>query len=91
MVQSGKGRPPDSEEMSEWQFWLGNQVEGYAEAYFNKGIAQGSGGDIQRAIEEFREALRLEPHLAGAYYSRGNMRVDVGDIDGALRDFDAAI
>ena len=44
---------------------------GYAEAYYNRGIAYARKGDLDRAIQDYDKALELKPDLAVAYYNRG--------------------
>jgi rhomboid protease GluP len=48
-------------------------------------------GDIAGAVPELDEALRLERTLARAYYLRGTIRADQGNVDGAVADLGAAI
>ncbi len=48
-------------------------------------------GDTAGAVPELDEALRLERSLARAYYLRGTIRAEHGDIDGAIADLGAAI
>jgi len=47
--------------------------------------------DLDRAIADFDQAIRLNPEYAAAYYSRGTARDQKGDSDGAIADFDRAI
>ena len=42
-----------------------------AYAYYNRGIAYGKLGDPGRAIEDYDQALRINPRYAIAYYNRG--------------------
>ena len=66
-----------------------------AEAYKHRGIAYAEKGDLDRAIGDFSEALRLEPEDAQAYYNRGIMYSDKGDdvrySDRAIADFTEAL
>ena len=48
-------------------------------------------GDSAGAIQDFDEALHLQPDYPQAYVNRGNVRSDLGDLAGAIRDFDAAL
>jgi len=36
-------------------------------------------------------ALEINPRLTTAFYNRGNLRLNLGDLDGALADFDQAL
>ncbi len=48
-------------------------------------------GDGSGAVPELNEALRLERSLARAYYLRGTIRAEQGNVDGAIADLGAAI
>src|SRR5205823_10062313 len=70
---------------------------GYAAALGNRAAAHYALGDNDRAIDDFREAARLDggfrrpPSYALAHYHRGQARYRRGDRDGALDDFDEAL
>ena len=44
-----------------------------------------------RAIEDYAEAIKINPSDAEAYYLRGFSHQSLGDIDNALRDYEEAI
>ena len=48
-------------------------------------------GDMATALTFFDEALRFDPEHPHALYNRANAKLDRGDLDGALRDCDAAM
>ncbi len=48
-------------------------------------------GEFATAIGFFDEALRCDPALYRAQYNRGNAKLPLGDIDGALEDCEAAL
>jgi tetratricopeptide (TPR) repeat protein len=48
-------------------------------------------GDRQGAIQDYNEAIRLNPKDAFAYTNRGNARADLGDRQGAIQDYNEAI
>ena len=48
-------------------------------------------GDFATAITFFDEALRCDAGLFRAQYNRGNAKLPLGDIDGALADCEAAL
>jgi tetratricopeptide (TPR) repeat protein len=48
-------------------------------------------GDMTSAETFFSEAVRLEPGFFKARYNRGNARLSLCDLDGALADCDAAL
>ena len=57
----------------------------------NRGHALGRMGDPAGALEEYSEALRLNPGYADAYYNRANVLDGQGDLAGAIADYDRAI
>ena len=68
-------------------------------AYYNQGNAYYKLGDYEGAIDNFNQALRLNPKDAKAYVNRGNARYEIaqhsGDPDkqyrGAIEDFNNAL
>jgi tetratricopeptide (TPR) repeat protein len=48
-------------------------------------------GDHDRAIDDFDEALRLDPGYVLAYLNRGESWQSLGDLDRAVQDFSTAI
>jgi Tfp pilus assembly protein PilF len=60
-------------------------------AYHNRGQARHLAGDIDGALADYDQALRLAPERAKVYANRGMARQAKGDLDGALADFDQAI
>ena len=48
-------------------------------------------GDMVTALTFFEEALRVDPTHAHALYNGANAKLDQGDLEGALRDCDAAM
>jgi tetratricopeptide (TPR) repeat protein len=63
-----------------------------ANAYANRGIAFGNKGQHDRAVQDFDEALRLDPQNAVMYNNnRGWAFTNKGDVDRGIRDFDEAI
>jgi tetratricopeptide (TPR) repeat protein len=56
-----------------------------------RGIALRRKGDIDRAILEYNEALRLDPQYAIAYNNRGYALERKGQFDKALADYNMAI
>jgi tetratricopeptide (TPR) repeat protein len=61
-----------------------------ADARANRALARLKGGDNQGAIEDYSQALQLNPSDAGAHYYRGVARASIGDKKGALEDFQNA-
>lgn len=48
-------------------------------------------GEPETALVFFEEALRLDSHMAKARYNRGNTRLAMGDLDGAMVDCEGAL
>jgi tetratricopeptide (TPR) repeat protein len=59
--------------------------------YNNRGSAYDDKGDYDRAIQDFNEAIDLDPNHETAYYGRGNAYKRKGDYDHAIQDFNEAI
>src|SRR5262245_14517341 len=63
----------------------------HAIAYNNRGLAWQSKRDLDRAIADFDQAIRLDPPLAAPYNNRGGVWYAQRDFDRAIPDFDQAI
>lgn len=50
-------------------------------------VEKADNGDYQKAIDEFSELVRLNPKDANSYFARATVRVRMGDIEGARKDF----
>jgi tetratricopeptide (TPR) repeat protein len=48
-------------------------------------------GDVAAARADTEEAIRLDPKYAGGYEARGEVRENLGDVRGALDDFEQAL
>ena len=62
-----------------------------ATAYRLRGVAYRDKGDLDRAITDFSEAIRLNPLLASAYHDRGVAYRAKGDQRRAIADHADAI
>ncbi len=60
-------------------------------AHSQDGEVYSKNGDYEKAIQEFNEALRLNPGLASAHYNRGEIYFQRGDYQQAIRDFTRTI
>jgi lipoprotein NlpI len=64
---------------------------GLAVTFSNRGNAYQSKGDYQRAIQDYDEALRIDPDSALAFNNRGSAFQHMGNYDRAIQDYDQAI
>jgi|ERR1019366_6083271 tetratricopeptide (TPR) repeat protein len=62
-----------------------------AAAYNNRGVAYRLKANYAQAIDDFNEAIRLEPKNANAFNNRGVAYRNMGDLDRAVADYDQAI
>ena len=62
-----------------------------SELHNNRGVEYKSKHELDRAIADFSDAIKLNPKNLLAYSNRGNSLVDKGDYDAAIADFNAAI
>lgn len=60
-------------------------------AYNNRGLAFRANGDLDRAIEDYDQAIRLMPDHHVAIGNRGVALMAKGELDRAITDFDRAI
>jgi len=62
-----------------------------AVAFSNRALGYKRKGQLDKAIADYDEALRLKPDLVAAFNNRGNAHYFRGRLDRAIEDFDAAI
>jgi lipoprotein NlpI len=62
-----------------------------AAAYFDRGLAWANSGEYDKAINDYNNAIRLNPHLEDVYHGRGVAWVKKGEYDKAISDFNTAI
>lgn len=60
-------------------------------AFYNQGLEKAKTGDKQAAIEQFNQAIQLNPNYAQAYYERADARFHLADYQGAIEDATQAI
>jgi tetratricopeptide (TPR) repeat protein len=60
-------------------------------AFVNRGIAQRRLGNLEHAIRDYDEAIRLNPGAADAFSNRGNAYRTLRNLSQALKDYDEAI
>ena len=68
--------------------WKGRHLAAF---YSNRAAAYHEQGDIDRAIADLNEAIRLDPKLAMALNNRGAAYNERGDNDRAIADYNEAI
>jgi tetratricopeptide (TPR) repeat protein len=56
-----------------------------------RGEAKLRKGDLNGAIADFSQAIRVNPQYGLAYRNRGNAKRKKGDLDGAIADYNQAI
>ncbi len=56
-----------------------------------RGFAYGTKGDMDKAVADFTEAIRLDPKSPEAHFNRGNAFLRKGDLDKAIADFTESI
>jgi Tfp pilus assembly protein PilF len=62
-----------------------------AETHYVLGVTRLNGADLIGAIEELREALRVQPDFPDARMSLGAALYQIGDLDGAIEAYQAAL
>ena len=65
--------------------------EKLAEIFNDRGVAYRLKGDIDRAIQDYSQAVKLNPKSAATYNNRGVAYDRKGEYDRAITDFDQAI
>ncbi len=74
-----------------WTHAIERAPEKAAVAYKNRGLYFFERGELDRAIEDDTEAIRLDPSYVHAYNNRGLAFVRAGRLDQAIADFNRAI
>ncbi|MEH1820406.1 MAG: tetratricopeptide repeat protein [Nostoc sp.] len=62
-----------------------------AETYYNEGLEKYNNKDFRGAIEDYTQAIQINPNYAAAYINRGLARYDLGDNQAAIQDYNQAI
>ena len=62
-----------------------------AAGYVSQGRKDQAGGDLDSALANFNQAIRLDPKLAEAYDNRGSIYDGKGDYARAIADYDEAL
>lgn len=59
--------------------------------YYNVAALKERTGELQAALQNYDEAIRVDPRSAAAYNNRGCLKRRLKDFGGARRDLDAAV
>lgn len=70
---------------------IGPQKLVSAEEYFSKGSAWYNKGELDKALGDYNEAIRLNPKYTVAYYNRGVTWDNKGEYEKAIADYNEAI
>jgi tetratricopeptide (TPR) repeat protein len=62
-----------------------------AQDYFDRACGKGKALDLQGALKDYDEAIKLNPNHGPAYANRGSTRFNAGNPKGALEDFNRAV
>ena len=66
-------------------------IPDYILALNDRGIAYAAKGNVERAIQDFDQAILLDPRDGFAYNNRGLAYRNRGEVDRAIKDYDQAI
>jgi len=61
------------------------------DAIHDSGVTRHRQGDLDGALEDYDEAIRLEPNLGLVFLNRAKVRYSQGDVEGAMNDLAKAI
>ena len=62
-----------------------------ADAFYDSGKLYHIDGQHELAIQDYTEAIRLDPQYAIAYYTSGYAYYDLGQYERSIQDYDEAI
>jgi tetratricopeptide (TPR) repeat protein len=62
-----------------------------AVTYSDRGLAKEKKGDLDGAMADTNQAIKLNPKTSAAYDNRGSVKLLRGDLDGAISAYNQAI
>ena len=75
-----------------WEPQGGKQYNGQlADAYFKRANTHRALDQNQEAVEDYTQAIELEPEAAQPYYHRGDLNRELGKLEAAVDDYGQAI
>ena len=77
--------------LAQQQYKFSSESRESARRYFQSGLEAMNGDNNQKGIKDLSEAIRLMPNYSRAYNLRGFAKRRIGDLQGALDDFNQAI
>jgi len=60
------------------------------EAYLGRGVAYANAGNPEAALEDYNNAVRIEPSYVDIYKNKGNLYMETGDKEKALEEYEKA-
>lgn len=63
---------------------------GFAEAYFNRGMAYFKSGRFKEALADYNRAVQLDPSSVETWYNRGLVKGQLKNFSGAISDYNRA-
>jgi tetratricopeptide (TPR) repeat protein len=69
----------------------GESARNRAVAYYNRGNAHYDKNQLDGAIADYTESIRLDPERAGVYHNRGDAYLDRNQFDRAIADYGEAV